>query len=82
MMIQDPTRDEALLLVRQYVSKENNVKHMIAVGAAMSSLATKLGQDASRWELGPSMTSTSRYARIEDHTFKARGLLEGWSTMS
>lgn len=79
MMIQDPTRDEALLLVRQYVSKENNVKHMIAVGAAMSSLATKLGQDASRWELVGILHDIDFEicTGIEDHTFKARGLLEG-----
>jgi predicted hydrolase (HD superfamily) len=34
-MIRDISRDQALLLIRQHVSKENNVKHMVAVGAAM-----------------------------------------------
>jgi molybdenum cofactor synthesis domain-containing protein len=35
------TREEALVLVRKYVTKENNVKHMIAVGAVMKEIAAK-----------------------------------------
>jgi predicted hydrolase (HD superfamily) len=79
MMIQDITRDEALLLIRQHVSKENNVKHMIAVGAAMRSLATRLGHDADRWELVGILHDVDFEicTGIEDHTFKAKDLLAG-----
>jgi uncharacterized protein len=78
-MIKDPTRDEAILLVRQYVSKENNVKHMIAVGAAMSSVASRLGQDTSRWELVGILHDIDFEicTGIEDHTIKAKELLQG-----
>ncbi|MGD1060357.1 MAG: HDIG domain-containing metalloprotein [Methanomassiliicoccales archaeon] len=44
------TREEALALIRLHVSKENNVKHMIAVGAIMRVLAVRLGEDSARWE--------------------------------
>ncbi|MBM4237275.1 MAG: HDIG domain-containing protein [Euryarchaeota archaeon] len=44
-------RDDALALVRTRVSKENNVKHMIAVGAVMREAAIRLGEDPQRWEL-------------------------------
>ena len=79
VMIQDITRDEALLLIRQHVSKENNVKHMIAVGAAMRSVATRLGHDPDRWELVGILHDVDFEicSGIEDHTFKAKDLLAG-----
>ena len=43
------SRDEALALVRQYVKKENYVKHMIAVEAVMRELARRLGEDEAKW---------------------------------
>jgi uncharacterized protein len=78
-MIQDPTREESLLLVRQYVSKENNVKHMIAVGAAMSSTASRLGENAARWELVGILHDIDFEVctGIEDHTLKAKEMLGG-----
>ena len=45
------TREEALELVQQKVSKKNLVKHMIAAGACMKKLAERLGEDKDRWEL-------------------------------
>ncbi len=44
-------RDEALLLVREYVKNENLVRHMLAVEAAMRFYAGKLGQDEDTWGL-------------------------------
>ncbi|MGD0818900.1 MAG: HDIG domain-containing metalloprotein [Methanomassiliicoccales archaeon] len=78
-MIQDLTRDEAITLVRRYVSKENNVKHMIAVGAAMSAVASRMGQDPARWELVGILHDIDFEicTGIEDHTLKAREMLEG-----
>lgn len=73
------TREEALRLVRSHIVKENNVKHMIAVGAVMKETAARLCEDAQKWEVvgilhdidfevcsGPS-----------DHTLKAKELLQG-----
>jgi putative nucleotidyltransferase with HDIG domain len=78
-MIQDLTRDETITLVRRYVSKENNVKHMIAVGAAMSAVASRLGQDPARWELVGILHDIDFEicTGIEDHTLKAGEMLEG-----
>jgi predicted hydrolase (HD superfamily) len=78
-MIQDISRDEALILVRQHVSKDNNVKHMIAVGAAMRAVATRLGHDADRWELVGILHDVDFEicAGIEDHTLKAKEILDG-----
>ena len=44
-------RDESLRMVRLHVSKENNVKHMIAVGAIMKRVALRLGEDYEKWEM-------------------------------
>jgi len=73
------TREEALALVRAHVAKENNVKHMIAVGAVMNSLAKHLGQDVARWELTGILHDIDfeECAGICDHTLKAREMLAG-----
>lgn len=42
-------RNTALALVKEYVSEENLIYHMIATGAIMGGLAEKLGQDIERW---------------------------------
>ncbi len=43
------TREEALVLVREYVKNDNLVKHMLAVEAAMRFYAEKFGEDAEMW---------------------------------
>jgi len=72
-------RTEALGLVRQHVSKENNVKHMIAVGAVMRQAAERLGQDRDRWELVGILHDIDFEVctGAEDHCLKARELLRG-----
>jgi predicted hydrolase (HD superfamily) len=72
-------RNQALALVRQHVSKENNVKHMIAVGAAMGSTAVRLGEDADRWELVGILHDIDFEvcSGIEDHTIRAKEMLQG-----
>lgn len=42
-------RDEALNLVRSYLSNQNLVKHCLAVEACMREVAKKLGQDEEEW---------------------------------
>jgi putative nucleotidyltransferase with HDIG domain len=44
-------RAEALELVKGHVSKESNLKHMLAVGAVMRRTAQRLGEDAELWEV-------------------------------
>lgn len=44
-------RESAITLVREYVSKENLVKHMLATGACMKFLARTFGEDEILWEL-------------------------------
>lgn len=72
-------REEALRLVRTHVSKENNVKHMIAVGAVMREAALRLGQDAQRWEVVGILHDIDFEVchGAEDHCLAARSLLEG-----
>jgi putative nucleotidyltransferase with HDIG domain len=45
------TRDEALVLVREYVKNEGLVRHMLSVEAAMRFYAGKFGEDVERWGL-------------------------------
>lgn len=72
-------RTEALALVRQHVCKENNVKHMIAVGAVMRETALRLGADPDRWEQVGILHDIDFEvcSGIEDHCLKARELLAG-----
>jgi putative nucleotidyltransferase with HDIG domain len=43
------SREEALVIVREYVKNENLVKHMLAVEAAMRFYARKYGEDEELW---------------------------------
>jgi predicted hydrolase (HD superfamily) len=72
-------RDAAISLVREHVKKENNVKHMIAVGAVMRSIAAKLSEDQTRWELVGILHDIDfeKCNGLEDHTLIARELLQG-----
>ena len=72
-------REEALGLVRQHVKKENNVKHMIAVGAVMRQTAIRLGQDQARWELIGILHDIDFEVcnGAEDHCLKAQDILRG-----
>ncbi len=44
-------RDNAINLIREYISKENLVKHMLATGACMKFLAKRFGEDELLWEI-------------------------------
>ena len=45
------TRDEALILLREYTRSESLLKHAFAVEAAMRHYAVYFGQDANQWGL-------------------------------
>jgi predicted hydrolase (HD superfamily) len=70
-------RNEALELVRQHVRKENNVKHMIAVGAVMRETAVRLGEDAERWDLVGILHDIDFEicTGIENHCLRAKEIL-------
>jgi predicted hydrolase (HD superfamily) len=72
-------RNEAILFVREHVKKDNNIKHMIAVGAVMRVVAARLGEDQGRWELVGILHDIDfeKCKGIEDHTLIARDLLQG-----
>lgn len=74
------TREDALRLVRSHVTKENNVKHMIAVGAVMKETASKLGEDERRWELVGILHDIDfeTCSGPSDHTIRAKELLQGF----
>ena len=44
-------REEALKLLRKYISNENLIKHCLATAAIMKGLAKRLGEDENRWEI-------------------------------
>lgn len=72
-------RADALKLVRGHVAKESNVKHMIAVGAIMKELASKMGEDQDLWELTGILHDIDfeKCGGIERHTLLAKELLSG-----
>jgi putative nucleotidyltransferase with HDIG domain len=72
-------RAQALELVRTHISKENNVKHMIAVGAVMRQLAMTLGEDPDGWEVVGILhdIDLEKCSGMEDHTIVAKDLLKG-----
>ncbi len=45
------TREEALVLVREYVKNEGLVRHMLSVEAAMRFYAERFGEDVEKWGL-------------------------------
>jgi len=45
------TREEALVLAKQYLKNKNLFKHVLAVEAVMKALAEKLGKDQETWAL-------------------------------
>jgi len=71
-------RETALDLVRKYVVKESNIKHMIAVGAIMRSVASRLNEDADKWEVVGILHDIDYEvcSGPEDHTVKAKDLLK------
>jgi putative nucleotidyltransferase with HDIG domain len=45
------SRDEAYLLVKKYISKNNLIKHVLAVEIIMKDLASRFDQDVDSWGL-------------------------------
>lgn len=71
-------KEASLELVRKFVTKENNIKHMIAVGAIMRTVAARLGEDANKWEVVGILHDIDYEVcnGPADHTIKAKDLLK------
>ncbi|MCX6651598.1 MAG: hypothetical protein NT131_08115 [Methanomassiliicoccales archaeon] len=72
-------RAEALSLVKEHVSKESNLKHMMAVGAVMRQTASRLGRDQGSWELTGILHDIDfeECHGMQDHALIARDILLG-----
>ncbi|MEN3061449.1 MAG: HDIG domain-containing metalloprotein, partial [Candidatus Methanosuratincola petrocarbonis] len=72
-------REGAIELVRKHVKKENNLKHMLAVGAVMKGLAVRLGEDQEKWEVTGILHDIDFEvcSGLGDHTLVASRMLEG-----
>ncbi|MEA3443621.1 MAG: HDIG domain-containing protein [Bacteroidota bacterium] len=73
-------RNEALELLKQYVKKENMLKHSLASEAVMKALARRLGEDEERWGLAGLLHDIDVELTNADpkiHGLKAGKLLEG-----
>lgn len=72
-------RNGATLLIKEHVKKENNIKHMIAVGAVMRAMAARLGEDQARWEIIGILHDIDfeKCDGLENHTLVAKEMLAG-----
>ena len=72
-------RAEAVSLVQGHVSKESNLKHMLAVGAVMREVALRLGKDTMEWEVTGILHDIDfeECHGMEDHALIARDMLMG-----
>jgi len=73
-------RDEAVKLVKRYVSDDRYVKHMIAVEAVMRRLAKHLGEDESLWGLTGLLHDidyTIVKGELDRHGLESSRILEG-----
>ncbi|TFG56389.1 MAG: phosphohydrolase [Methanomassiliicoccus sp.] len=70
---------EALDLVKGHVSKEGNLKHMIAVGAVMRQTAQRMSQDQDIWEVTGILHDIDfeECHGMEDHALIAKDILSG-----
>jgi predicted hydrolase (HD superfamily) len=70
-------RAGALGLVREHVSKESNLKHMMAVGAVMREAALRLDRDPVLWEITGILHDIDfeECHGMEDHALIARDIL-------
>jgi hypothetical protein len=70
-------RRQALELAKRHVSKESNLKHMIAVGGIMRELAIHLGKDVGDWEAVGILHDIDfeKCTGPQEHTIVARDIL-------
>lgn len=76
-MSQLPPRDEQLALIREYVSSESLVRHMLAVEAAVRAYAKKTGGDEPVWAAAALLHDFDyeRWPNAPDHPLKGSEIL-------
>lgn len=72
-----PSRDEQLALLREYVSNEALVRHMLAVEAAVRAYAEKFGDDVDTWSAAALLHDFDyeRWPNPPDHPTKGAEIL-------
>jgi putative nucleotidyltransferase with HDIG domain len=72
-----PPRDEQLALLREFVSNESLVRHMLAVEAAVRAYARKLGGDEELWGAAALLHDFDyeRWPTPPDHPLKGSEIL-------
>ena len=71
-------REDALALLREFTKNENLIKHGLAVEAAMSAYAKKLGEDEEKWKIVGLLHDFDyeKYPSLEDHPVKGSEILK------
>ena len=69
------TKNEALILLKQYLKNENLIKHCTAAGEVMAALAQKLGQDKDLWQAAGILHDID--LEIIDNDFARHGIKAG-----
>jgi putative nucleotidyltransferase with HDIG domain len=74
------SREEAIKLVKEYIHKDNLLKHMLATGACMKFLARKFQEDENLWEIAGILHDIDyqhTYQNPERHGFVSVEILKG-----
>ena len=71
-------REDALALLKEFTKNENLIKHALAVEAAMSAYARKLGEDEEKWKIVGLLHDFDyeKYPSLEDHPMKGSEILK------
>jgi putative nucleotidyltransferase with HDIG domain len=74
-----PSRDDQLALLREYVTNESLIRHMLAVEAAVRAYAKKLGGDEPTWAAAGLLHDFDyeRWPNPPDHPIKGSEILRG-----
>lgn len=74
----EPTREQALSLLREHTKNPNLIKHALAVEAAMRRYARRFGGDPERWGIAGLLHDFDyeQHPSLEDHPFVGAEILE------
>lgn len=77
-MSREISREEALVLLKEYTKNENLVKHALAVEAAMRAYARRFGEDEEKWGIVGLLHDFDyeRYPNAKDHPLVGAQILK------
>ncbi len=73
------TRDQAVILLNEYIKNQNLIRHNVAVGFIMKALAKKFGENEDDWELAGTLHDLDWEKTKDDfknHTIVSKQILE------